>query len=467
MRKYRNILFYVIVTASLLFIMYKIVQAGHLLEASKPTQPNTSNSIDTSEIFKKNIAHNVSGSLSILLLQIIAIIFTARIFGLLFRKFGQPTVIGEVAAGIILGPSVVGLFFPALSAFIFPANSLGTLQLLSQLGLILFMFVVGMEVNLNSLKNKAGNAIVISHASIIIPYTLGIALAYFLYKEYATPNTGFLSFSLFIGIAMSITAFPVLARIIKERKMSDSAIGNLAITCAAADDVTAWCILAAVISIAKAGSSISALFTILMAIIYVLCMFKIVMPILQKLNNKYFNKETLSVNMLALMIAVLLISSFTTEAIGIHALFGAFLAGVVMPSTINFRKLLIERTEYISVTLLLPLFFAFSGLRTQIGLLNTSHAWFVCIAITIVAIIGKFGGSFFAARFVGESWRDSAVIGSLINTRGLMELVVLNIGYDLGIISSEIFTMMVLMALFTTCMTGPLLNLMNKKSGSQ
>ena len=333
----------------------------------------------------------------------------------------------------------------------------------SQLGLILFMFVVGMEVNLNSLKNKAGNAIVISHASIIIPYTLGMALAYFLYKEYAATTTDFLSFSLFIGIAMSITAFPVLARIIKERKMTDMPIGNLAITCAAADDVTAWCILAAVISIAKAGSSISALFTIGLAIMYVLCMLKIAMPILQKINNKYFNKETLSINMLALMIGVLLISSFLTELIGIHALFGAFLAGVVMPSTINFRKLLIERTEYISVTLLLPLFFAFSGLRTQIGLLNTSYAWLVCCAIIIVAIIGKFGGSFFAAKFVGESWRDSAIIGALINTRGLMELVVLNIGYDLGIISSEIFTMMVIMALFTTCMTGPLLNLMKEK----
>jgi len=464
MRKYKNILFYVIITASLLFIMYKIVGAGHLLEISKPTQYNTSNNSSANEILKANITRNVSGSLSILLLQIIAIIFTARVFGFLFKKLGQPTVIGEVAAGIILGPSVVGLFFPAFSIFVFPQNSLSTLQLFSQLGLILFMFVVGMEVNLNSLKNKAGNAIVISHASIIIPYTLGIALAYFLYKEYAKANVDFLSFSLFIGIAMSITAFPVLARIIKERKMTDTPTGNLAITCAAADDVTAWCILAAVISIAKAGSAISALFTIGLAIIYVLCMLKIVMPILQKVNNKYFNKETLSVNMLALMIGVLLISSFLTELIGIHALFGAFLAGVVMPSTINFRKLLIERTEYISITLLLPLFFAFSGLRTQIGLLNTAHAWLVCGAIIIVAIAGKFGGSFFAARFVGESWKNSAIIGALINTRGLMELVVLNIGFDLGIISSEIFTMMVIMALFTTCMTGPLLNLMKEKS---
>jgi Kef-type K+ transport system membrane component KefB len=190
-----------------------------------------------------------------------------------------------------------------------------------------------------------------------------------------------------------------------------------------------------------------------------------VMPILKKITNKYFNKETLSVNMLALMIGVLLISSFITEMIGIHALFGAFLAGVAMPSTINFRKLLVERTEYISITLLLPLFFAFSGLRTQIGLLNTAHTWFVCGIILLVAIVGKFGGSFLAARFVGESWKDSIIIGALINTRGLMELVVLNIGYDLGIITSEIFTMMVIMALVTTCMTGPILNFM--KAGEE
>ena len=242
--------------------------------------------------------------------------------------------------------------------------------------------------------------------------------------------------------------------------MGSTRIGNLTITCAAADDITAWCILAAVISIAKAGSAMSALFTIALSILYVIGMFKIVGPVLQKITSKWFHKETLTVNMLALIIGILLVSSLITELIGIHALLGAFLAGVIMPATNSFRRLLIERTEYISITLLLPLFFAFSGLRTQIGLLNTMNAWMVCGAILIVAIAGKFGGSFFAAKFAGESWKDSVIIGALINTRGLMELVVLNIGYDLRIISSEIFTMMVIMALVTTCMTGPILNLM-------
>jgi len=467
MKRYKNLLFYLIVTSGLLFAMYKIVQAGKFLEVSKSIQINASNSFSITEVFRQHIIHNASGSLSVLLLQIIAIIFTARIFGFLFSKLGQPAVIGEIAAGIFLGPSVLGFIFPSCNQFLFPQNSLSNLQLFSQLGLILFMFVVGMEVDLKVLKSKAGNVIIISHASMIIPYALGMALAYFLYKEYAPANATFLAFSLFIGIVMSITAFPVLARIIKERKMNASRIGNLAITCAAIGDITAWCILAAVISIAKAGSAVSALFTIALAFLYVLLMFKIVKPFLQKINDKYFDKENLSVNMLGLIIGVLLISSFITELIGIHALFGAFLAGVIMPSTINFRKLLIERTEYISITLLLPLFFAFSGLRTQIGLLNTSHAWIICAVILVVAIMGKFGGSLLAARFVGESWKDSIIIGALINTRGLMELVVLNIGYDLGILNSEIFTMMVIMALVTTCMTGPILNLMKASAESE
>jgi Kef-type K+ transport system membrane component KefB len=464
MRKYRNILFYVLVTASLLLVMYKIAHAGKLLETSKIASNDEAKSFSFSHLLSEHFSYTLSGSLPALLLQIIAIIFTARAFGFLSRKIGQPAVIGEIAAGIFLGPSVLGLIFPSWNGFLFSQNSLGNLQLFSQLGLILFMFVVGMEADLKILKSKAANAIIISHASIIVPYTLGMGLAYFLYKKYAPGNTDFLSFSLFIGIAMSITAFPVLARIIKERNMSNTRIGNLAITCAAADDITAWCILAAVISIAKASSSLIAIFTIGLACLYVVCMFTIIRPFLQKLNRKYFDKENLGVNMLALMIGVLLISAFITEMIGIHALFGAFLAGTIMPSTENFRKLLIERTEYISITLLLPLFFAFSGLRTEIGLLNTMNEWIVCGVIFIVAIAGKFGGSMLAARFVGESWNDSIIIGALINTRGLMELVVLNIGYDSGIISSEIFTMMVIMALATTCMTGPVLNLMKRNA---
>ena len=289
-----------------------------------------------------------------------------------------------------------------------------------------------------------------------------MGLAYFLYNEYAPANTRFLSFSLFMGIAMSITAFPVLARILRERRMTATNIGTIAIACAAADDITAWFILAAVISIVKAGSTGSALITMLMALAYIFIMLKLVKPFLQKISKNSAEKEMLSLEMVALMFSVFLASAYTTEVIGIHALFGAFMAGIIMPSSVNFRKILTEKVEDVSMALLLPLFFAFSGLRTEIGLLNTLHAWEVCTAVIFIAILGKFGGSMFAARFVGLSWKDSIVIGALINTRGLMELIILNIGYDLGILNSEIFTMMVLMALITTFMTGPVLDRLNR-----
>lgn len=466
MKNYRNIIFYVVVTSVFFFMMYWVVQYGKPLEAGKVTAVAVSSDKSFFELSKDALMNNLTHPLAILLLQIITIIFTSRTFGFLFNKIGQPTVIGEVVAGIFLGPSIMGIWFPEYTAFLFPKTSLSNLQFFSQIGLLLFMFVVGMELDLKVLRTKAKDAIVISHASIIIPYTLGMGLAYFLYVDFAPANINFLSFSLFMGIAMSITAFPVLARIIQERGMTKSKLGIIAITCAAADDVTAWCILAAVIAIVKAGTFLSSLFTILMAVAYVFVMLKFVRPFIKKLGEVYSNKETLSLNIVAIIFGVLLISAYTTEVIGIHALFGAFLAGAIMPPSFSFRRILIEKVEYVALGLLLPLFFAFSGLRTQIGLLNEGHLWGVCGLIIAIAIIGKFGGSMFAARFMGNSWRDSLAIGALMNTRGLVELVVLNIGYDLGVLSPQIFAMLVLMALFTTFMTGPVLDLINKFSKS-
>ncbi len=464
MKNYRNIIFYVVVTGVFLSMMYWVVQFGKPLEAGKVTTVAVSTDKSFIDLTKDAFLHSVKHPFAILLLQMITIIFTSRTFGFLFNKIGQPTVIGEVVAGIFLGPSIMGIWFPEYTAFLFPKTSLPNLEILSQIGLLLFMFVVGMELDLKVLRTKAKDAIVISHASIIIPYTLGMGLAYFLYIDFAPPNINFLSFSLFMGIAMSITAFPVLARIIQERGMSKSKLGIIAITCAAADDVTAWCILAAVIAIVKAGTVVSSLFTILMAVAYVFVMLKLVRPFLKKLGEVYSNKETLSLNIVAIIFGVLLISAYTTKFIGIHALFGAFLAGAIMPPSFSFRRILIEKVEYVALGLLLPLFFAFSGLRTQIGLLNEGHLWGVCGLIILIAILGKFGGSMFAARFMGNSWRDSLAIGALMNTRGLVELVVLNIGYDLGVLSPQIFAMLVLMALFTTFMTGPTLDLINKFS---
>ncbi|MGZ4053631.1 MAG: cation:proton antiporter domain-containing protein [Bacteroidia bacterium] len=462
MKNFRNILFYIIVIGGFLLLMYWIVQTGKPLEADKTIKSITENpSFDFLGMFKTTVQNNVTHPLAILLLQIIVIIITARTFGFLFNKIGQPTVIGEVVAGIFLGPSIMGMWFPQYSEFLFPKASLATLQYFSQIGLMLFMFVVGMELDLKVLKTKAKDAVIISHASIIVPYTLGMCLAYFIYEEFAPANINFLSFSLFMGIAMSITAFPVLARIIQERGMTKTKLGAIAITCAAADDITAWCILAAVIAIVKAGSFSSSLFTIILALGYVFVMLKIVQPFVKKIGEVYSNKETLSLNIVAVIFGILLISSFITEVIGIHALFGAFIAGVIMPQSFSFRRILTEKVEYVALGLLLPLFFAFSGLRTQIGLLNDSHSWGICALIILIAIVGKFGGSMFAARFVGQSWRDSIAIGALMNTRGLVELIVLNIGYDLGVLSPVVFAMMVLMALITTFMTGPALDLIN------
>jgi len=323
------------------------------------------------------------------------------------------------------------------------------------------MFVIGMELDLKVLKNKANDAVVISHASIVIPFALGIGLSYFIYNEFAPAGVEFISFSLFMGIAMSITAFPVLARIVQERGIHKTRLGTIVITCAAADDITAWCILAAVIAIVKAGSFVSSLYVIGLAITYVIVMLFMVKPFLKRIGDLYGKKDNIKKPVVAIFFLTLIISSYLSEVIGIHALFGAFLAGAIMPDIAKFRSIFIEKVEDVSVILLLPLFFVFTGLRTEIGLINEPYLWKITGFIILVAVVGKFLGSALAARFVGQNWRDSLTIGALMNTRGLMELVVLNIGYELGVLSPKVFTMMVIMALVTTFMTGPALDIIN------
>ncbi len=462
MGKYRNLIFYISTIVAFTVLLILVVQKGIEKELVKVTQPIVKEQISGYEQFRETIGHNLTHPLSILLLQIITIILAARIMGMLFKRLGQPMVIGEIIAGIVLGPSLVGHFFPEFSAFLFPADSLSNLQFLSQIGLILFMFVIGMELDLKVLKNQASEAVVISHASIIIPFALGTGLSYFMYNKYAGENVRFLPFALFVGIAMSVTAFPVLARIVQERKLSKTKLGTVVITCAAADDITAWCILAAVIAIVKAGNVGGSLYTILLALGYVLVMLKLVQPFLRRLGDIHASKEGLSKPVVAIYFVLLLVSAYLTEVIGIHALFGAFMAGIIMPTNVNFRNIFIEKVEDVAQVLLLPLFFVFTGLRTQIGLLNQVELWQVCGWVILVAVAGKFLGSALTARFVGQNWRDSLIIGALMNTRGLMELVVLNIGYDLGVLTPEVFTMMVIMALVTTFMTGPALNLINR-----
>ncbi|MFI5152208.1 MAG: cation:proton antiporter [Chitinophagales bacterium] len=466
MNRKRNLLVYVLLIAVFGFVIYFVATRGHTLQPPSRVGNSTIHEISGSEKTSgqqiRDVLHqNIRHSLPILLLQFIVIILFARCFGFLFKKMGQPAVIGEIAAGIFLGPSVLGWLFPGVAQFLFPVQSFENLQFLSQIGLILFMFVIGMELDAEVVRKQALEAVIISHASIIIPYAFGVLLSYFLYTQFANPEIPFLAFALFMGIAMSITAFPVLARIIQERGMSGTRLGTLALTCAAAGDVTGWCILPIIIAIVKAGSSANVLFTVGLVIIYALMMFFLVRPALKKVHQVAGGKSN-NRTLMAIIFIVLLLSAYATESLGIHALFGAFIAGLVMPQDKHFREIVSGKIEDISIVLLLPLFFVITGLRTQVALLNDSTLWAAFGWILLVAVMGKFGGSTLAARVVGQNWKDSLSIGALMNTRGLMELVVLNIGYDLGILSTEIFSMMVIMALLTTFMTNPALNMIER-----
>jgi len=438
-----------------------VLHEGSALESATllyTAMPHTTLSSGLIENFLKQLHH----PLALLLIQIVVIMVATRLFGFLVSFVAQPTVVGEIIAGIILGPSLLGLFFPEFSIFLFPKESLGNLSLISQLGLIFFMFVVGMELDFEKIKKQSSASVFISHASIIFPFFLGVVLSYWLYPLFAPQNVSFMPFALFIGIAMSITAFPVLARIIKEKNLTDTSYGAMAITCAATDDITAWYILALIIALSISGTLGSSLFLLLFIAAYVVVMFYGIRPILAKIGST--QNERLSMNAMSAIVVLLLVSSLVTESIGIHALFGAFMAGAMMPSSAisRLKELIAPRLEYVSLLVLLPLFFALTGLRTEIGLLNTSDGWLVCGLIIIIAVTGKLLGSSLAAKFMGFNWRDSFSLGILMNTRGLMELVVLNIGYEMGILSTELFTMFVIMALATTFMTGPILNLITK-----
>jgi len=402
--------------------------------------------------------------LPMLLLQIAVILVAVRVFSYLFKYLGQPGVIGEIVAGIVLGPSVLGHCWPEAFRFLFAPESLVPLNALSQIGLILFMFVVGMELDMGIVRRKASQTFVISHAGIVVPFFMGMALAYGVYPEFGAGHTPFLSFALFVGISVSITAFPVLARIVQERGLGKTPMGMLAVASAANNDVTAWCLLAVVIALARAGNIAGALYTIGFAILYIACMFCLVRPFLRRLGEAYNKRETVGKTLVAFIFLVLVLSSYVTEILGIHALFGAFLAGTVMPDHLGFRRVMTERVEDVALVLFLPLFFVFTGLRTEIGLLDTPHLWGICALFVLVSVVGKISGVAGAARLVGESWKDSLSIGVLMNTRGLMELIVLNIGYEMGIIPASLFVIFVIMALVTTFMATPLLALIERCS---
>jgi len=408
------------------------------------------------------LLQNIQDPLARLLLQFIVIILATRAVGSLFSKFGQPSVIGELTAGIILGPSLFGWLWPDAFQFLFPKQSLGNLQLFSQIGVCVFMFVVGMELDLAHVREKARTAFVVSHVGIVVPFLLGFGAAFLLYPSYAAPGDSFVAFALFMGIAMSITAFPVLARILADRGLTKTPLGALAITCAAVGDATAWTVLALVVAVARAAGLASTFFNLILLVLFVALMLLVVRPRLGKWLKVEKADGAPGHGVIAAILVLMTASALTTQIIGIHALFGAFLAGVVMPQKKEFRDYLAVRLENFSGIFLLPLFFAFSGLRTSVGLLNDAGSWLAFAGIIAVAVVGKLGGSMMAARLTGSNWNDAFALGALMNTRGLVELVALNIGYDLGILPPRIFSMMVLMALGTTFMTGPLLNLAEK-----
>ena len=392
-----------------------------------------------------------------LLVQIGVILFSARLVGWLFRKVHQPQVMGEMFAGLLLGPSLLGWVAPGAYAALFPADSLGYLNSLSEVGLILFMFLVGLELDPKILRGRGHTTVLTSHVSIIAPFFLGAILALYLYPRLSDDSVTFTHFALFLGTAMSITAFPVLARILTERKLLNTHLGTVAIAVAAVDDVTGWFILALVVLLVRSDNA-SSMWLMLGGLgLYVLVMLLGVRRFLSRLEAMYEKRGLLTQNLMALVLLLLLASSWVTEELGIHALFGAFLIGAIMPKHPGFVHTLTEKLNDAAVVLLLPIFFAFTGIRTSLGLVNSGEMWFYFALIISVAILGKFGGSMLAARLTGMSWREAGALGTLMNTRGLMELVLLNIGLDIGVISPALFAMLVLMAIATTFMTSPAL----------
>ena len=386
------------------------------------------------------------------LVALTAVIITGLLLAKAFAYVGQPPVIGEVVAGIVLGPSLLG---SELSALILPPSIAPFLGVIAQLGVLLYMFTVGLELHADLIKQRVHTTVLTAHASIVVPFLLGALLAIPLYPRLATNNVNFTTFALFLGVAMSITAFPVLARILTDRGMMQSELGILALTCAAIGDVTAWCLLALVVGVAQTQLD-QGVAVIGWTLLYLILILVVVRPLLRRLVTQW-EGAPLPRTAIALIAIALLLSALVTEAIGIHAIFGAFLLGAVIPHNSRVAHTFIHQLGSVVTIILLPAFFAFVGMRTRIDLVVGLDQWLICGLIILVATVGKFGGTAIPARLTGLHWRDAMALGTLMNTRGLMELIVLNIGLDLGIISPTLFAMLVIMALVTTMMTAPVL----------
>lgn len=445
----------------IVFILFVWFSASYL--EPRLADPNTiTNQVGFSPFsaFKTSVEGHVSSTLGRLLLQVITILVISRAIGWLFAKAKQPTVIGEIVAGVLLGPSLLGALWPEAFEALFPAESIQYLELLSSFGLILFMYTIGMELRIADIRAQARNALIISQASIFIPFILGMLLAISLYRNHAL-HVPFFPMILFMGIAMSITAFPVLARIIQERQMSRTPFGKLTLNTAAAGDIFAWLLLAAIMAVSQTGSFASALYNFLFLLLYMGLMFGVVRPLFRLIGKTYHKQELVTKALVAFIFILLLVSAYLTEILSMHALFGAFIFGLVMPEDLKFRHVITEKVEDVSLNLFLPLFFVSSGLKTDLTLINTWEMALLALLVIVVAVVGKVGGTYIGARVCGLSKKNSLYLGAYMNTRGLMELVVLKIGLDLGILPPLLFAILVLMTVVTTIMTTPLIHLID------
>lgn len=389
-----------------------------------------------------------------LLLQLIVILIVVQLAGYLCQRLGQQWVVGEILAGLALGPSLLGALFPHAENLLFPATSLPVLQTLGDIGLVLYMFSLGAQLDVHLILRQCRTAIVTSVSGIILPLSLGAVLAFFLFPGLAGPKASLITFLLLVGTAMAITAFPVLARLLSEKKLLETRVGTLALTCAAIDDVVAWCLLALVTALIRSQGLPSVVVTIGMTLLFVVCMFFIVKPLLAYADRRIISNQI----KIALCFVLLLSCAYYTNAIGIHPIFGAFVMGIILPRRVHFVEL-VRNISHVNNMLFLPLFFVYSGLHTQVGLINSPVMWLICLLILVTACVSKMAGGTFAVRSMGESWRDAFSLGILMNTRGLVELIVLNIGLELGVLSPTLFASLVIMALVTTMMASPLLSL--------
>ena len=452
------ILFYAASLLAAVGVFLLIRSAGLRLFAPQGTQPPAIAEAPAPDKTPEVLLH--------VLLALVVIVIAARILGAIFRWLHQPQVMGEVIAGLLLGPSFLGWLAPHVSSQVLPPSIVPFLAVIAQVGIILFMFLVGLELDTGLLRQRTRASIAISHASIVVPFLLGAGLALWLYPRFGGGSISFTAFALFIGVAMSVTAFPVLARILTDTKMQTSRMGVLALACAAVDDVTAWCLLALVVGVARAQPG-RVLITVGAAIAFILFVLVIARRGAVWLGRRQMSQGRTTQPMFATVCVSLLGSALVTERIGIHALFGAFLLGAVVPHDSQLARDIREKCEDLVVVLLLPVFFAFTGVRTHVGLLKEPADWLFCVVIILIASSGKFGGSFFAARITGSDRREAASLGILMNTRGLMELVVLNVGLDLGVLSPTLFAMFVLMAVVTTLATTPILEALSVPGGPE